>query len=535
MATRTWSATDACGNSNVCSQVVSVVDTTPPVIICASNQVVEFGNAWDFVAPTATDIADGQDLTFAVLDTVTNSTCGRTFVATRTWSATDACGNSNVCSQVVSVVDTTPPVITCASNQVVEFGNAWDFVAPTATDIADGQDLTFAVLDTVTNSTCGRTFVATRTWSATDACGNSNVCSQIVSVVDTTPPVIICASNQVVEFGNAWDFVAPTATDIADGQDLTFAVLDTVTNSTCGRTFVATRTWSATDACGNSNVCSQVVSVVDTTPPVIICASNQVVEFGNAWDFVAPTATDIADGQDLTFAVLDTVTNSTCGRTFVATRTWSATDACGNSNVCSQVVSVVDTTPPVIICASNQVVEFGNAWDFVAPTATDIADGQDLTFAVLDTVTNSTCGRTFVATRTWSATDACGNSNVCSQVVSVVDTTPPVIICASNQVVEFGNAWDFVAPTATDIADGQDLTFAVLDTVTNSTCGRTFVATRTWSATDACGNSNVCSQVVSVVDTTPPRSFAPPTRSSSAVTPGPSPHPRLSIRPMKQT
>ncbi len=47
----------------------------------------------------------------------------------------------------MSVVDTTPPVITCASNQVVEFGNAWDFVAPTATDIADGQDLTFAVLE----------------------------------------------------------------------------------------------------------------------------------------------------------------------------------------------------------------------------------------------------------------------------------------------------------------------------------------------------------------------------------------------------
>jgi len=42
-------------------------------------------------------------------------------------------------SQAVSVVDTTPPAITCASNQVVEYGVAWDFAVPTARMLPMGR------------------------------------------------------------------------------------------------------------------------------------------------------------------------------------------------------------------------------------------------------------------------------------------------------------------------------------------------------------------------------------------------------------
>src|SRR5678815_4471981 len=95
------------------------------------------------------------------VSTVTNVTghCGTTFDATRIWAATDACGNSSSCSQKVTIVDTTAPVITCGStNKTVEQGVAWTFDAPTATD--NSGSITIAIVSTVTNVTghCGTTF-----------------------------------------------------------------------------------------------------------------------------------------------------------------------------------------------------------------------------------------------------------------------------------------------------------------------------------------------------------------------------------------
>ncbi|MSU57413.1 MAG: HYR domain-containing protein [Pedosphaera sp.] len=497
-ATRTWRATDACGNVSQCSQTVTVADTTAPTISCSSNKVVEAGATWTFDAPTATDGCGTNTIT--VSSTVTNaaSACGNTFTTTRTWTATDACGNTAPCSQTVTVVDTTAPTITCTANKTVECGAVWTFDAPGATDIGGTNSIT--ILSTVTNAACGNTFSATRTWEATDACGNTAQCSQTVTIVDTTAPTISCAGNKTIEAGAAWNFDAPSATDICGTNAI--AIVSTVTNAigACGNTFTATRTWAATDACGNTAQCSQTVTVNDTTAPTLTCVANKTVECGSVWTFDAPTATDIGGTNSIT--VLNTTTNAACGNGFAATRTWKATDACGNVAQCAQTVTVVDTTAPVITCAANKTNEAGAAWTFDAPTATDVCGTNAITISSTITNTAGACGNTFTATRTWTATDACGNSAQCSQTVIIADTTAPTITCVANKTVECGSVWTFDAPSATDIGGTNSIT--ILSTVTNAACGNTFNATRTWKATDACGNISQCSQAVTVVDTTAP-------------------------------
>src|SRR5204862_4521596 len=42
---RTWSAQDACGNSNGCVQTIRFKDTVPPVIHCPANVTLESGGA----------------------------------------------------------------------------------------------------------------------------------------------------------------------------------------------------------------------------------------------------------------------------------------------------------------------------------------------------------------------------------------------------------------------------------------------------------------------------------------------------------
>src|SRR5206468_3956454 len=208
-------------------------------------KTVECTSGWSFDPPTASDSCG--TVTVTIVGTVTNLTghCGNSFDATRTWRATDACGNFAECSQTVTVEDHTPPLITCASNKTVECASNWSFNTPTASDTCGSATIT--IVSTVTNFTghCGNTFDATRTWRATDACGNSAECSQKVTLVDTTKPTISCVSNKTVECSSIWDFDAPTASDTCG--TVTITILSTVTNKVghCGSTFDATRTWRA--------------------------------------------------------------------------------------------------------------------------------------------------------------------------------------------------------------------------------------------------------------------------------------------------
>src|SRR6266704_140878 len=262
---------------------MTVEDHTPPTITCVPNKTVECTSAWSFDPPTAFDTCGNVTITILGTSTNLNGHCGNTFDATRTWRATDACGNTADCSQKVTAEDHTPPTITCVANKTVECASNWSFDAPTASDSCGSATVT--ILSTVTNLTghCGNTFDATRTWRATDACGNTADCSQKVTVEDHTPPTITCVPNKTVECTSAWSFDPPTASDTCG--NVTITILNTVTNTAghCGNTFDTTRTWRATDACGNFAECSQTVTVEDHTPPTITCVPSKTVECTSTW------------------------------------------------------------------------------------------------------------------------------------------------------------------------------------------------------------------------------------------------------------
>src|SRR5258707_9804119 len=163
-----------------------------------------------------------------------------------------------------------------------------------------------------------------------------------------------------------------------------------------------------------------------------------------------PPATDNSGTNTIT--IVSTVTNTAghCGCAFDATRIWQATDACGNSARCSQTVTIVDSSAPTISCSTNKTVQLGSSWSFDPPSATDTCSAE---ITVVSTVTNVSCGNSFSATRTWQAADPCGNSATCSQTVTLMDTTAPVISITSPT-----NGAEFVSPADfTLLADAADL------------------------------------------------------------------------------
>jgi len=62
----------------------------------------------------------------------------------------------------------------------------------------------------------------------------------------------------------------------------------------------------------------------------------------------------------------------------------------------------------------------------------------------IGTITNGTVGNTVALTRSWQATDDCGNSSMCSQTVTLVDTRPPRIVGSpQSQSVEVADDVNF--------------------------------------------------------------------------------------------
>ena len=267
-----WVALAALAFGLVCS--ASAADITPPNITCGGDKSAQCGSSWALDIPTAVDEVDGFNVLIEVVSTVTNIAnprCPALFSVTRTWRATDTSGNSSFCNQTVTVVDTKPPAITCGENKNVECGSAWAFDIPTAVDACDVNNVLIEVVSTVTNvfnPRCPALYSVTRTWRASDTCGNASFCNQTVTVVDTAPPNIHCGKDKQVNLGGAWAFDIPTAVDVCDVNNVLIEVVSTVTNVVNPNLLSVTRTWRASDTCGNSSFCNQTVTV-RTQPPVV--------------------------------------------------------------------------------------------------------------------------------------------------------------------------------------------------------------------------------------------------------------------------
>jgi hypothetical protein len=507
---RRWTATDACGNSASCIQVITVQDSTPPVLTLPASLTLECtqptSTNYTGVA-TATDPSGKPAITYT--DSVTNG-CGATMTIARRWTATDACGNSSSDIQMIIVRDTTAPVITCPANLTLEApGVTTTNVTGVATATDTCSSATVSYSDSVVTN-CGSAVVISRTWRATDACGNSSTCVQTITVRDTKAPVITVPPALTLECSQPTTTNVTgvaTATDAGSTPIITYT--DFVTNS-CGGARTITRRWTATDACGNAASGTQLITVRDTTAPTLTLPANMVVE---APGDTRTNATGVATALDACGSAAVTysdVVSNTCGISKVIYRRWTAADECGNSASGTQVITVRDTTPPALVLPASLTLECTQptSTNFTGvATATD-ASGTAV-IAYTDAVTNG-CGATMTIGRRWTATDACGNVASGTQIIAVRDTTPPVISCPP--------ALTFEAPavtttnvtgvaTATDTCSSATVTYS--DSVVTN-CGSAITISRTWRATDACGNSSTCVQTITVRDTIAPVITVPP-------------------------
>ena len=500
-----WTATDGNGRTAQATQVVSVQDTTDPTITAPANVTLEangnpstFTDA-DFGTATGSDIF-GVDFTYEA--PVGGFIIGPNNVI---WTASDGNGRTAQATQVVTVQDTTDPTITAPANVTLEangnpstFTDA-DFGTATGSDIF-GVDFTYEA--PVGGFIIGPNNVI---WTATDGNGRTAQATQVVTVQDTTVPVIAAPANVTLEangnpstFTDA-DFGTATGSDIF-GVDFTYEA--PVGGFIIGPNNVI---WTASDGNGRTAQATQVVTVQDTTDPTITApaaisleANGNPSTFTDA-DFGTATGSDIF-GVDFTYEA--PVGGFIIGPNNVI---WTATDGSGRTAQATQVVTVQDTTDPTIAAPANVTLEangnpstFTNA-DFGTATGSDIF-GVDFTYEA--PVGGFIIGPNDVI---WTATDGNGRTAQATQVVTVQDTTVPTITApanatlnASGELTSNYSCSDFGAPTVFDL-------FGTPSVECSPTTGLVLGDnTITWTVTDGNLNTNSITQTVTLVDALDP-------------------------------
>jgi hypothetical protein len=497
----TWTAKDAAGNSASATQVVTVRDMEPPVLVVPAAVTTTTNSSQAFATNVSLGSASATDNSgFAAVtnDAPNQFPIGQTTV---TWTATDAAGNKTTATQFVIVEDKEAPVLVAPSNLTVPTNPGVNFATGVNLGTASGYDNSVQAvqISNVAPSVyqLGQNQVI---WNITDAYGNTATGIQIITVVDTEKPLIAGVTDIVVDApigsntATVLSLGTPTATD--NVNVVSFGNNATGTTYPIGTTSII---WTARDAAGNETTAVQLVIVRDKTAPVLNgVPANTTVSCGNIPSVAAVTASDNFDQN----VVVSFTQSSTKGSNpaqasfynYVITRTWSASDVAGNQVSASQTITVVDTEAPVMLqpinIATNSAAGMCGATVNYTVTATDNC-GSPITYTY-----SQASGTVFpvgITTVNVTATDASGNSVSRSFTVTVTDNQLPSITAPANVNVTFGTAVNLGTPVASDncgvpvVTNNAPATFPLGVTVV------------TWTATDAAGNKNTATQTVTVV------------------------------------
>ena len=472
-----------------------------------------------------------------------------------TFTATDEAHNTLTTTALLTIQDTTAPIITTqAASQTVECDgagnvdeyNAWlnAHAGAVATDNCDGS-LTWSYEVEKWRTTCGNAKIRSVTFYATDDCGNKSAGTPADFIIeDKTAPVITTpAAAKTVECdgnGNVAEYTAwlaahanAVATDDCGGE-LTWSYTEGTWSDGCGLTKAIRVTFFATDGCGNKSAgTTATFTIQDTTDPAFACPQDihMPAEEGKNYRMVTiavPTVNEACG--TVTLVNSKTGTSNASGQYPIGTTevTYTATDECGNTHTCSFTVTISDNQAPDLTCPSNITgIEckgdvpgiYATLAEFLAAggTATDNQGIDPDSFRLLsETSDNKTCPETI--TRVYTISDNDGNTATCSQTITIDDVTLPhfttVPVSKTVECDGYGNPNDLglwlVSAVATDNCGTPVVNHNYGEgNMLSDGCGATGAVTVTWTATDACGNESTTSATFTIVDTTAP-DFAVP-------------------------
>jgi hypothetical protein len=494
---RTYTVTTACGDSAVCLQVITVDDTTPPLIAaCAGDTFAPAGADCTATVPDLTGnvLASDNCSSYLVSQWPIPGTPAPLGPTTVTFTVDDTRGNTASCAATFTVVDTTPPeILSCGA------AGGGDLTLPTPTD-----SCTVALPDftgeVVAADNCGPVTISqfpppgallgpdtyTIAFIATDGAGGESSCSRTLHVVDATPPVVVCPPDQTAVLGVECFAPVPDLTVLASISDN--CGLASIGQSPEAGSLVGPGAYIVTlnvyDNGGNFVSCSINFTVVDNLPPSIIaCAPDlQAAADANCGGVVPDFAGSIEAYDCSSF----TVTQSPLPGTLVGLGdtavTLTVTDSLGFSSACTATFNVTDQTEPTISTCGPAVTltASGTGCTGSLPDLTPHVVASDTCDPALTITQDPPAGTALSVGDTvvrFTATDDAGNAATCDTTVTV--SAPTVLYVDQHATgANNGSSW---SDAYTDLQDAL-AAFDCLGT------GEVWVAQGTYFADRATGD-----------------------------------------------
>ena len=375
---------------------------------------------------------------------VVDPICPNGGVLTRTWTATDAAGNPTVCTQTITIEDNIAPSFVetpLPADVTVECS------AIPAAAILSAIDNCGSVVPWVNEFHYDNTggdvgeFIEIAGEAGTDLTGYS---LELYNGANGLSYNLISLSGIIPDEGQGYgaiDFQLP-ANGLQNGGPDGFALIDPMLSIleflSYEGTFIA--------ANGNANGMSSTNVGVSESSATLVGESLQLTGMGTmssdfAWSGPAAESPGTLNiGQtiagDLPVVFAENTVAGACAGASTITRTWTATDDCGNPVTHTQTITVEDNTPPTVACQNISIFLDGDGNATILPS--DIDNGSsDLCGPVTLSLsqTDFTCANIGDNTVVLTVTDDCGNSATCTATVTIADNLPPVMNCPGDQTI----------------------------------------------------------------------------------------------------
>jgi hypothetical protein len=509
-----FSLIDACDNMLVDTHFVSVVDTIGPTISFLPPQ--DLAVTFECKDLVVWPLLSGFDMCSQIDDVIwgdieeENLSCPNHWELSRWAYAVDDCGNEDSTQYFIEVLDDVPPNLTYIP---LGYSKSCDEIPelelPTADDGCNGPVSIEIITDTIYES-CPQNYTISRTFVATDNCGNESFGLQLIIVNDDESPTVVAPDGYTTECGGEPIFFDDaTASDNCDLTPVIDVVVETINIQSSG-TYTLESTFTVTDACGNSDTDVQYIIVEDTTPPFFTdFPADVVVPCGEDYPEDMALFEDACDPAPVLVNLYTEENFEDCANDSEVFRTFLIEDDAGNSYYETQTITFSDDAPPFFtFVPGDYTVDCAQEIDLEDPEFDDLCSPQGMNFNVDDQIENFVCDDYYDLVRYFTITDACGLSATSSQTISVRDVTAPTLVSPLDSLFYYC-AYD--VPDCSDTADelqfedecgSNDISISCEDVLVEGICEeQACVWNRTYYWEDGCGNQNQANHFIKVEET----------------------------------